>query len=212
MSQLQPYFSIETEVVAEIVVKASKFIARGAPVSEQSEADNYVKTIAKRFHDATHNCFAYKIGTGDNAVFRFSDAGEPSGTAGRPILQAIESKDLTNVVVIVTRYFGGTKLGTGGLIRAYSGAALAALNKAKIITSYPNTTLRLQFSYQLTNAVHQAVEKYHARILVSAFEEDTIYTIELKAADEVGFQEMVRDLTAGKIQMDKSKCQNPNAK
>ncbi len=147
------HFTLTAEVTAKLTVKGSKFIARGAPVETTEAAENYVSAISKRFHDATHHCFAYKIGVGDRAPLRCSDAGEPSGTAGRSILQAIETKKLTNLVVVVTRYFGGVKLGTGGLVRAYSSAAFAALNQADIIPYYPKVLLSLRFPFPLTNLV-----------------------------------------------------------
>ena len=114
MPVTKEFKTIMAEVSGEIVIKGSRFIAHATPVSAQSAAAEFIASISQRFHDATHNCFAWKIGLSDAAVFRFSDAGEPSGTAGRPILQAAETRDLTNLAVVVTRYFGGTKLGTGG--------------------------------------------------------------------------------------------------
>ena len=154
MPVTKEFKTIMAEVSGEIVIKGSRFIAHATPVSVQSAAAEFIASISQRFHDATHNCFAWKIGLSDAAVFRFSDAGEPSGAAGRPILQAAETRDLTNLAVVVTRYFGGTKLGTGGLIRAYSAATLAALEQAEIIISYPEITVTLKFAYAFTNAVH----------------------------------------------------------
>lgn len=199
MSDLLAYLSIKSETIDETVVKGSRFIAHAKPTTDKQSAENYIKRISTKYRDATHNCFAYKIGQGDIADFRFSDDGEPGGTAGRPIFQAIEGKELSNLTVVVTRYFGGTKLGTGGLIRAYGGAAHASLNKAKKITFYPKVSLQLQFSFQQTNPVHQLIDKYHAEILESRFGEETKYKIELNSSDESSFKDELTHLTAGGI-------------
>ena len=197
------YFSIESEVSTGVVVKGSKFLANAAPVAEKGEAEMYIFTISARFKDATHNCFAYKIGMGDQAIFRFSDDGEPSGTAGRPILQAIETKKMTNVALVVTRYFGGTKLGTGGLIRAYNSAALQALIKAKIVAKYPQIILRLIFPYEHTNATQHLIKKFGATILENQFDEQTVYRVQLKSSDEMDFRNELQNATSGKVMIEK---------
>ncbi len=196
---MSKYFSIESEVSAGLVAKGSKFIANAAPVAEKEEAEKYISTISARFKEATHNCFAYKTGIADQALFRFSDDGEPSGTAGRPILQAIETKDLTNIALVVSRYFGGTKLGTGGLIRAYNSAALEALNKAKIVAKYPQIILRLKFPYEYTNAAQHLINKFGGNILETQFDEQTVYRVQLKASDEMDFRNELQNATSGRV-------------
>ena len=140
--------TINKDSFAEIVEKKSKFIANVFYVETVEEAEEKVKEIKKKYFDARHNCFAYSVFTKDGIVNRFSDDGEPSGTAGGPMLNILNGKELTNLVVIVTRYFGGILLGTGGLIRAYTGATQEALSsleevykdlglEAKLITTYP---------------------------------------------------------------------------
>ena len=140
--------TINQNISAEIVEKKSKFIANVFYVETVEEAEEKVKEIKKKYFDARHNCFAYSVFTKDGIVNRFSDDGEPSGTAGGPMLNILNGKELTNIVVIVTRYFGGILLGTGGLIRAYTGATQEALGKledvykdlgleAKLVTTYP---------------------------------------------------------------------------
>lgn len=196
-------FSLAAHVQAELKVKGSKFIAHAAPVDSREAAETYVGGVADRFADATHNCFAYKIGVGDRAEIRFSDAGEPSGTAGRPILQAIESRRLVNVAVVVTRYFGGTKLGTGGLIRAYAGAALAALERGELVPYVPKCTLRLQFNYQLANAVHGLLHRFGAAHVESRFDDLTEYVVTIGAGDEAAFVRALQDQCRGRIQVHK---------
>ena len=193
------YFTIDKPTTARLTVKGSRFVARALPSDSRNSAEDHVERVSKKHRDATHNCFGYRVGVGDEVDFRFSDAGEPSGTAGRPILQAIESKRLTNVVVVVTRYFGGTKLGTGGLIRAYNSAALAALDRATLVRHFPKISLRLKFTYELANAVHQVVEKFGGRIAESRFQEGSVYCVELKASEEADFRAKLRDVSRGQV-------------
>lgn len=125
--------TIKEKTCAEITIKRSKFIAQAFPTATIDEVNSILKEIRKKYSDANHNCFAYFIGN-DKNTFRYSDDGEPNGTAGKPIATAIQDHDLTNILVIVTRYFGGIKLGTSGLFRAYYEAAKESISKAEIIT------------------------------------------------------------------------------
>ena len=126
--------TIKEDVSAEIVEKKSKFIANIFYIKSVEEAEEKIKNINKKYFDARHNCYAYSVFTEDGIVNRFSDNGEPSGTAGSPMLNIINSKELTHILVIVTRYFGGILLGTGGLVRAYSEATQKALENASEIS------------------------------------------------------------------------------
>lgn len=124
--------TIAEPVVHELEIKRSRFIAQVAPVSSQVEADEFIAEVRKRNWNANHNCVAMVLGVrGDSA--RSSDDGEPSGTAGVPMLETLRKRELTDIVAVVTRYFGGVLLGAGGLVRAYSGAVSAALDEAKIV-------------------------------------------------------------------------------
>lgn len=116
------YYTIENKSKAEIKVKNSRFIASAAHVTSRDEAIAVLDSVRAEFHDAKHHCYAYRLGE-NGMEFRFSDGGEPSGSAGKPILFQIKKFDVTDVIIVVTRYFGGTKLGVGGLARAYSDAA-----------------------------------------------------------------------------------------
>ena len=128
----QRYKILYKEGEAEISEKKSRFIAHIAPAQTEEEAQDFVEKIKKQYWDARHNCWAYSIGEKQPAL-RCSDDGEPSGTAGRPILEVINGKELTNILIVVTRYFGGTLLGTGGLVRAYSQSAQAGIMASKVI-------------------------------------------------------------------------------
>lgn len=140
--------TISENTVAEIVEKKSKFIANIFYVESVEEAEDIVKKVKKKYFDARHNCFAYSIFSKEGIVNRFSDDGEPSGTAGAPMLNILTSKNLSNILVIVTRYFGGILLGTGGLVRAYTGATMHALDKVKEIEKDLGIEVKLEVSYQ----------------------------------------------------------------
>lgn len=140
------YRTVYTGGEGEIVEKKSRFIATAAPVRSEEEALQVIEQIRKKYWDARHNCFAYVIGE-RGELERFSDDGEPGGTAGKPILEVIKGEELRNTLIIVTRYFGGTLLGTGGLVRAYSAAAKAGIASSVIITRIPGIKLHITTEY-----------------------------------------------------------------
>lgn len=140
--------TINKNVSAEIVEKKSKFIANVFYIETVEEAEEKIKEIKKKYFDARHNCYAFSVFTKEGIINRFSDDGEPSGTAGSPMLKILNSKELTNVVVIVTRYFGGVLLGTGGLVRAYTGAMQKALNQVEEVCKKIGLEAKLQTTYQ----------------------------------------------------------------
>lgn len=134
-------------VQAEIIEKKSRFIGYAAPVESEEAAQAFLQEIRTKHRDATHNCYAYQVGE-HNQYQRSSDDGEPSGTAGRPILEVIKGSGLANVIVVVTRYFGGTLLGTGGLVRAYSATAAAALAAGEVVRLIAAAEFSLTVEYQ----------------------------------------------------------------
>lgn len=140
--------TIDQNIEAEIVEKKSKFIANVFYVESVEEAEEYIKQIKKEHKLARHNCYAFSVFSRDGITDRFSDDGEPSGTAGAPMLNIISSKKITNILVVVTRYFGGILLGTGGLVRAYTGAFQEALDKVNIIEKELGKFVRFIVSYQ----------------------------------------------------------------
>ncbi len=140
-------------------IKGSRFIAHLAPVETAASASDFVERARAEFAGATHNCFAWRITERDDG-FRYSDAGEPSGSAGRPMFDEIVGRGLVRVAAVVTRYFGGTKLGKGGLMRAYSGAVRFALDRAEILEIPITRSIELHFAYPLTGAV-EAVLNAH---------------------------------------------------
>ncbi|MDR3653079.1 MAG: YigZ family protein [Paludibacter sp.] len=149
--------------------KGSKFLAFSMPVSSVEEIKEIVKNYKKEYYDARHVCYAYMLGS-ERKEFRANDDGEPSGTAGRPILGQINSRDLTNILVIVVRYFGGILLGTGGLTSAYKEAASDALNHAEIVEKTVDEILTINFNYELMNDVMRVIKETNAQILHNFYE------------------------------------------
>ncbi|WP_353894086.1 YigZ family protein [Proteinivorax hydrogeniformans] len=152
---LNSYKTINNESVAKIDIKKSKFIGAAAPAQSEEQALAFIEKICKKHQSATHNVYAYQIGQNDE-IQRCNDDGEPTKTAGKPILELIRKEELKNVVVVVTRYFGGIKLGTGGLIRAYGQSAKEALVQAKIGYMQLLTNVEITFDY----TAHGKIENY----------------------------------------------------
>jgi uncharacterized YigZ family protein len=138
--------------------KGSKFIAIALPVYSEFEVNEQLKSIRREYHDASHWCYAFRFGN-NKLIFRFNDDGEPSGTAGKPIFGQILSNDLNNVLIIVVRYFGGTRLGVSGLINAYRTAAKEALCSAEIIEKTIDDICRIDFDYQYMNDVQKILKE-----------------------------------------------------
>jgi len=164
MSEQEFYNTIDRPAVAELKDRGSKFIALAFPVKSIEEFKKILEGVKKEHPKATHHCFAYRIGI-DKNTFRVSDDGEPSGTAGKPILGQIDSKDLTDIVIIVVRYFGGTLLGVPGLINAYKTAASLALQVTPAIQRPVEVNYTLQFDYTQMNDVMLVVKQLNCTIV-----------------------------------------------
>ena len=163
------YLTIKGSVRSKTKVEGSSFIATAAFVNSEKSADEWIQKISQEFFDATHNCFAWRTKNAMGESLKFGDAGEPRGTAGKPILSAIESENLYNVLVVVTRYFGGVKLGTGGLSRAYRQSAQSALQKAEKIIDWITSEIRLTYPISMTGKVNQVFGKYRVWVLENDF-------------------------------------------
>ncbi len=170
--------------------KGSKFLAFAIPVSNVDEIKEILKDFRKKYYDARHVCYAYMLGT-ERIDFRVNDDGEPTGTAGRPILGQINSLNLTNILVVVVRYFGGILLGTGGLITAYKEAAADALQNATIVEKEVTSIYILNFDYLVMNDVMQIIKMYNIAILSQQFEEKCRMKIEVPR--------QIEELIVGKI-------------
>lgn len=159
--------------------KGSKFIALAFPVTSEEEVKEILTTLRKDYHDARHHCYSYVIGfKGEH--FRANDDGEPSGTAGRPIHGQILSKNLTNTLIVVIRYFGGTKLGVSGLINAYKTAASDALENAQIITKTINDIYQINFGYLAMNDIMKLVKDENLRIMEQNFDTSCFITVGIR--------------------------------
>lgn len=158
------YNTISQPVVAEFKDRGSRFLAYAYPLSSVEEFKEKLKLLKDEHHKAVHHCFAYRMGT-DGNTFRVSDDGEPSGSAGKPILGQIDSKELTDVLVIVVRYFGGTLLGVPGLINAYKTATALALQTTPIVQKQVEVIYKLHFDYTRMNDVMMILKQYNCSIL-----------------------------------------------
>lgn len=151
------YITIANEFRTEYIIEKSRFIATIAPVSTEEEAQAFIQRISKEFWDATHNCTAYAIGPRQEQQ-RSSDNGEPSGTAGKPMLEVLKKTVITNVAVVVTRYFGGIKLGAGGLIRAYSHSVAKAVQEGPKLLIAPRQIVSLTIDYSYFGSVERQLQ------------------------------------------------------
>lgn len=161
--------------------KRSKFLAFAFPVSTVEEIKALIEEYQKKYYDARHACYAYMLGH-ERLVFRANDNGEPSGTAGKPILGQINSNELTDILIIVVRYFGGVKLGTSGLIQAYKAAAAEAIAAATIIQKTVDEQICISFEYPLMNQVMRIVKEESPTIVSQSFEGDCLMTLSIRAS------------------------------
>lgn len=176
--------TIKENVQAEIVEKRSKFIANIIYVHTVEEAEEYIKNIRKKYYDAKHHCFAYRIITDNGIVNRASDDGEPTGTAGSPILNIINKNELINVLLVVTRYFGGILLGTGGLTRAYSNSSIEALKKANFVIEERGYEIELQINYNDFEKLNYYCRKNRINIINVKYTQKIICNIEVNKEEK----------------------------
>ena len=164
----------------EIREKASRFFGFAARASSIADAEGFLARVSREHHDATHVAFAWSIGRGPSAARRASDAGEPAGTAGRPILAALDGADLTDAVAAVVRYYGGTKLGTGGLARAYRGAVEAAIAAAGVEVVYDVERLEVRCAYDRIGFVRRHIDPPAVRLVEERFDPDPVLVLEVR--------------------------------
>ena len=180
-----------TEGKQSITVKGSKFIASLFPVKTREGAEDALEKIRKQYYDATHNCFAYRVYPD---IERYSDDGEPSNTAGKPIMAAIKGDDLFNVLVVVTRYFGGTKLGVGGLIKAYTDSAKKVIESVNKIYLESIKTIKIPVNFNEVNYVYHLTRSGGVKIVNEEYSNDGVFfTLRLKADMLESVKESLRD-------------------
>jgi uncharacterized YigZ family protein len=188
------------EIRRDLTISNSRFISSLTPSFSVEEAKAFIQRIKAEFPDASHHVPAYLIGYGDSVIAHCSDAGEPSGTAGRPTLAVLQGSGLGDVTVVVTRYFGGTKLGTGGLVRAYAQAVRLAVEDVPRAQRVLTHTLMLAFPYTYLERIRLMVASMGGNILDEQFAADVTMTVRLKVERLEGFQSKLNDLTNGKIE------------
>ena len=172
--------SIKENATAEVVEKKSKFIANVFYVESREEAEEIIKKVNKQYHDARHNCYAYRVITSEGVIEKASDDGEPSGTAGAPMLTILSKNNLANVLVIVTRYFGGILLGTGGLVKAYSESCSLGIEKAGIVEKYIAQVYKIELGYSDVDKFKYIAKNNDILILNEEYLENVILEIGLK--------------------------------
>ncbi|AEE96365.1 YigZ family protein [Mahella australiensis] len=193
------YRTVKDYAREQYVVKRSKFIASVKPVVNEDQAVAFLVDVRNEFYDATHNCYAYNILVDGSPLWRFSDDGEPSGTAGLPILNVIEQRSLSNVAIVVTRYFGGILLGAGGLVRAYSHAAALAVNAAGIMEMLPAKTICVITSYNLLSGIQKLVSAFEAQIGGTDYKDRVKMSIIVKTEVIDRFIKSLHDISKGDI-------------
>jgi len=187
---------LTTTVTHETEIKKSRFIAQAAAADDEETAKAFIERVSDA--SATHNCWAWRIGQN----YRFDDDGEPGGTAGRPILQAIEGQGYDCTVVVVTRHFGGTKLGTGGLARAYGGTASEALRSADSAPIIPKIRLRLSLPFEFIDAAHHALVEFAGDKLDEDYASDGVtLLVSIPAASRQTFAEHLRNMARGQVRI-----------
>ena len=195
------YTTIGRRSRCETKVQGSRFIADVVPVEERDQAEGVLEEIRKSLHDATHHSYAYRMGK-KGELYRLHDDGEPGGTAGRPILAAIDRHGLTNVLVVVTRYFGGTKLGVGGLARAYGDAAEQGLREAGSRICYETESFTVRFAHAHTAAVMRIASQLHARIADTGYDDQVIMTLEIRRSLATRLRGELTEALRGQLEFD----------
>ncbi|MCD7728870.1 MAG: YigZ family protein [Clostridia bacterium] len=194
------YLSVSGEHCTEKVIERSRFITTSAHAESEEEARAFISRVAKKYSDATHNCYAFIADSLGNLP-RFSDDGEPSGTAGMPILEVIKNKKLYCTAVVVTRYFGGIKLGAGGLVRAYSGCAAENLQSARKLLFSPCVKLKYVTDYTLADAASRFFASRECNVLGTDYADAVTFTIAVKSSLAAEFDAAVTDRLNGKIKL-----------
>lgn len=197
----ETYKTVHQNAVAEFTEKRSRFIGAVAPVRDESQAQAFIAEIRRQHRDARHNVFAYRLRAG--GVKRYSDDGEPQGTAGVPVLDVLEKANVQDIVIVVTRYFGGILLGGGGLVRAYSHTAHLALEAGKIVLMERQTLFRAHVDYAFHGKLLKLLESFDAKVTNTEFAEDVTLEIVLPGEKAALLYDKVFDLSAGKVKLEK---------
>ncbi len=194
----ESYFTISGPSEATIKDRGSKFIAFAWPANSEAEIRQKLADLRKLHPSANHHCYAWRLGA-DKAAFRANDDGEPANSAGKPILGQVQAYDLTNILIVVVRYFGGTLLGVGGLIAAYKNAAAAAIAGTGIVERFILFEYNVLFNYEDMNAVMRVLKEQEAKIISTSFEENNVITFQVKKTNSEKLEDSFRELYKSKL-------------
>lgn len=194
------YFILARDISVETKVKGSRFIGEASLVVDLAQAMDRLQAIRKREFAASHHCWAYRLGTEGEPVWKYSDDGEPTGTAGKPIYDVLEGSGITNALLVVTRYFGGTKLGTGGLVRAYGKAARLALERAGRKEQFLTSRFDLHMAFPWYNNVQQLTSRLGAVVIESEFSDTVRLVVSVRRSLGEQFVREFVETTQGKAQ------------
>jgi len=198
MESIDKYFTVAGHNLTEIKINRSRFIAQVFPVTEKQEITLILEKIRKEYFDASHHPYAYRLGLSRNN-FKSSDDGEPSGSSGKPVLDAIDKYNLTDVILVVTRYFGGVKLGVGGLKRAFFDSAEECLKNAEIIEKFIFSRIIVEFEYRFIGAVMNLIEKEKIDIKNNFSAEKVVLECEVRLSLIENFKSQLTNLTNGQV-------------
>ncbi len=196
------YFTIERPAVAETKIKGSRFIAATHFVRSVDEAIAKLEEVRKREYNATHNCYAWRVGLFKEVQFKYSDDGEPGGTAGRPIYDVVAGSGIDNILVVVTRYFGGTKLGTGGLVRAYSEAARLALEQSGRKENFLTDLLKVEIDFSLYDQMVRLVHRFGAAQKNADFSDRVVLALEIRKSLSERLKAEIVELSGGRAKIE----------
>jgi len=199
------YKTIAVESQGLFKERGSRFIAFAYPVDSPSRIQEILDELKQKYHDARHQCYAWRLGIGAGETYRSNDDGEPSGTAGKPIYGQLLSRELTNLLVVVIRYFGGTKLGVPGLINAYREATADALNSAEIVEKTENAVLTVEFPYIEMNQVMKVIKDFGPRILAQDFDNRCRMILEIRKGDLERLRRQLDNVSGALTQHDTEK-------
>ena len=197
---MKKFITIKEDSYDEFVEKKSTFITHLVRVTNEEEAREFIQKMKKKHYDATHVCSCYVVGD-NNEITRANDDGEPSGTAGAPMLDVLIKNEIKNVCATVIRYFGGTKLGTGGLVRAYGGGVINALKNATLVERKDALEIRLELDYGLSGKIEYEIEKTNFIVNNLEYTDKIIYTIYVMEEDYESFQSWIANLTNGQFKI-----------
>lgn len=201
------FHTIEMAARIETKVKGSRFMAESETVNSTDEARQFLETVRKREHSATHHCYAWRVGLFDKTTFKYSDDGEPNGTAGKPIYDSLCGTEVVNVIVVVTRYYGGTKLGTGGLARAYGEAAKLVMEKSGRRQQFLTERFRITAGHNFYDQINRLLRREGAEIIDSKFSDNVSLLYDVRLSNATSLKEQIIELTGGKAVIDEASAE-----